>query len=299
MLCGARTEGGIPEFNVRVYDDLRFGQTPLLACATFDHFQFFKCDAGDDRHLKSLAQWADVVVPLAAIVGAPACQANRDEAWRVNVTSIRTLVSLLEDHPNVHVIYPNTNSGYGTSGDMFCTEDTPLEPISHYGMTKGDSEKCVLRRDTSTVFRLATVFGVSPRMRWDLMVNDFVRRAYREQHICIFDGHVRRNFVAVVDVARAFLWAIHNPKESQGVFNLGNDSLNMTKLELAQNIKQHFPACSVVEGEFGADPDQRDYIVSSDKLRAAGFVAKTALEDCYDHLLKALKMWPREVGQNV
>ncbi len=212
----------------------------------------------------------DIVIHLAALVGAPICSKNTDEYVKeVNLNSVRRLVDAMSKKQVL--IYPNTNSGYGISGDVdLCTEETPITPISTYGVTKCEAEKTVLERKNSVAFRLATVFGTSPRMRFDLMVNDFIWKAVINKKIEVFEPNFRRNFIHIQDVCDAFKYAINNVKAMGGnVYNLGLDEANTTKGKLAETI------CGVVGGEVtymeGKDPDKRDYNVSSAKLAAAGF----------------------------
>ena len=229
-------------------------------------------DLGSYRHF-----WgqADCIIPLAAVVGAPACEKNPNFSEQINAQAIYKL--LIQLSKKQRVIYPNTNSGYGTTEGGACTEETPLKPISVYGVTKGRAEEAVLCHENSATLRLATVFGVSPRMRFDLMVNDFAARLVRGQKLTIFEPSFQRNFVHVRDVARAFIHMVDNPL--QGPFNCGHPKLNQTKLELAYKVAGElglYPH-DVVEVGDGEDPDKRNYLVSNDKLLGTGFEFKYGL----------------------
>ncbi len=263
---------------VRGIDKLMWGGEGLLPYWHHPSFEFYEADVTDPESDK-LAQRADVVIPLAALVGAPLCDQFPDAARNVNHLAIERLTKSL--HADQRLLYPNSNSGYGeTDGTSECTEEDPLKPISVYGVTKCDAERDVVSHGNSVAFRLATVFGSSPRMRMDLLVNDFTRRLVSEgPKLELFEGHFKRNFVGVQDVARAFLFMAKN-QQHKGVFNLGNPAANMSKLELAHKV------CDVVEVEMdeviegnGVDKDRRNYIVSSDKLLATGFKFAQSIED--------------------
>lgn len=213
----------------------------------------------------------DYIIPLAAIVGAPACDKDKTAAVGTNYAAIAQMIKCVK--PSTTILYPNTNSGYASGLEGYCDEDSPLDPVSLYGRTKVDGEKSVLSHDNSVVFRLATVFGVSPRMRLDLMVNDFVFRAHHNREISVFDGDYRRNFVGVRDVCRAFIHAMYN--RYRGVYNLGLDDANMTKRQLAETVSGMVGGI-VTDGK-GDDPDKRDYLVSNKKIAKTGFSFKQSL----------------------
>ena len=217
---------------------------------------------------------ADVIFPLAALVGAPLCDERQEEAIKINERWFDQLQDFLDDQI---VIYPNTNSGYGSTGPEICDETTHCEPLSLYGTTKLNAENRVLEHNRSTVFRLATVFGISHRQRMDLLVNNLVYTAMRDRKIEVFDGHFRRNYVHVDDVVAAFWHAVQNESMRGEVYNLGNDEANMTKLELVQKICEVTGASyDIIEGR--TDPDKRDYLVSSQKLYDTGFSPKHSLQ---------------------
>jgi nucleoside-diphosphate-sugar epimerase len=233
---------------------------------------------------------ADVIVPLAALVGAPACDRDPSSAVAVNLDAIR-LIKRLRSSEQL-VVYPTTNSGYGTkTGDVFCTEDTSLEPISLYGQTKSQAERELLESPNAITLRLATVFGMSPRMRLDLLVNHFVHAAVTEGYIVIFEKDFKRNYIHIRDVADCFVHCIENSKKMIGkAYNAGLDAANLSKEELALKIQEHVPKFYVHFSDVGSDPDKRNYIVSNQRLREAGFEAKRSLDDGILELLKGYRM---------
>jgi nucleoside-diphosphate-sugar epimerase len=245
-----------------------------------------KGDARDKSLLQSLTKDKDVVIPLAALVGAPLC--NRDMIGTVttNKDAIQTLSDVLSKEQRV--LMPITNSGYGVGQDgIYCTEETPLNPISTYGQTKVDAEKIILERENSMSFRLATVFGMSSRMRLDLLVNDFTYRAVNDGFIVIFEGHFKRNYIHIRDVANAFIHGIDNFDTMKGeAYNVGLSDANLSKLELCEIIKKQVPNFTIMEAEIGKDPDQRNYIVSNDKIEATGFKPEFSLDMGIKELLK-------------
>lgn len=285
--------------HVTVLDNLMFGQRSLFGFCSDPNFEFAFGDCRNADTLKPLLAKADAIIHLAAVVGAPACDRDVAYATSLNFGSVETLSKL--SSKDQQIIYPCTNSGYGTqSGDVFCTEETPLEPISVYGRTKSDAEKLLLDAGNAVAFRLATVFGVSPRMRIDLLVNDFTYKAFKDGYLVLYESHFQRNFVGIEDVARAMLFALSNYPQLRGqTYNLGLDSANINKLELAQKIKEHVPKLYIHEAAVGTDPDKRNYVVSNEKLRKAGFEASMSLDEGIAGLLKAYKMFGRSEFGNV
>ena len=285
--------------SVACLDNLRYNQNSLFHLAHDEHFQFVFGDARDERTMAPLVRQADVIIPLAAIVGAPACDLDPWAATSTNLDAIR-LVKRLRG-PGQLVVYPTTNSGYGTrSGDLRCTEETPLEPISLYGRTKVDAESELLQAENTITFRLATVFGMSPRMRLDLLVNHFTYTAATDGYIVIFEKDFKRNYVHVRDVADCFLHAIgHAPAMVGSPYNVGLDSANLSKEELALTIKEQVPSFHIQFSELGSDPDKRNYIVSNQRLREAGFEAKRSLEQGIRELLKGFRMFGRPPYKNL
>lgn len=276
--------------NVTVLDNFMFNQNSLLDVCKFDSFSIVNGDARDGQILKTLLSKADVIIPLAAFVGAPLCNRDPVAAKAINQDAIDLLVKLSAN--SQRIIMPVTNSGYGIGQkDIFCTEDTPLNPISVYGVTKVEAEKYVLSRSESITFRLATVFGMSTRMRLDLLVNDFVYRAFNDRTLVIFEGHFKRNFIHIQDVANAFLHAISNFENMKGnAYNVGLEDANLSKIELAEEIKKHIPQFIYLEAPIGEDPDKRDYIVSNQKIIKAGFNMEWSLSRGINELIKGFSI---------
>lgn len=287
------------KFKVIVLDSLLYAEPSQFHLASNPDYDFIFGDARNESLLRSLIQKSDVIIPLAAIVGAPACDRDPLMANSVNLDAI-SLLNRLRSKSQL-LIYPTTNSGYGTqSGDVFCTEETPLEPISVYGSSKVEAEKLVLDSENSITLRLATVFGLSPRMRLDLLVNAFVWAAVSDGYLTIFEKDFKRNFVHVRDVADCFIHCIRNaPKMLGRPFNLGLDSANLSKAELAQKIKAVVPNFYIHYAEFGTDPDKRNYIVSNERLRQAGFEAQRPIEAGIVELVKGYRMLKRLPYRNV
>jgi nucleoside-diphosphate-sugar epimerase len=226
------------------------------------------------------------VVPLAAVVGAPACDRHETEAWRVNAHAVRYLAALATTR-GFGLITPNTNSGYGTTGAAACDETTPLNPVSRYGATKKVAEESTLEAN-GVVFRFATLFGVSPRMRLDLLVNDFTFRAVRDKTLVLYEPHFRRNYLHVRDGARAILHAMTNYDLMRGqAYNAGMPDANLTKAQLALKIKEHVPDLTIMESAAGSDPDKRDYLVDNTKLLATGWRPKYTLDQGVEEVIKA------------
>jgi nucleoside-diphosphate-sugar epimerase len=297
ILCEHLLDAG---YAVTALDSLLYesGQQGLFHLCANPAFDFIKGDVRDEAVMRTALKTADVVVHLAAIVGAAACDRDPVLATTVNVDSVRLLNRLRSQ--NQLVIFPNTNSGYGaTSGQTYCTEETPLDPISLYGRTKIEAERILLDSQNAVAFRLATVFGVSPRMRLDLLVNHFVHAAVKDGFLVIFEKEFKRNFVHVRDVADCVLHAIANARRMSGqAFNLGLDSANLSKEELALKVKEFVPNFYVHFAPIGHDPDKRNYIVSSARLRQAGFEAKRSLEAGIRELIKAYRMEGRSPYKN-
>ena len=271
-----------------VYDNLMHRQTPFLNYCSDSRFKFIKGDVRNEEKLAEAVKDADIIIPLAAIVGFPACEGDRKSAYDINVGHIKTI--LKHKKPKARIVYPNTNSGYGVGdADEYCTEETPLNPISHYGVTKCEAESLVL--DSGGIsLRLATVFGLSPRMRMDLLVNDFVYKAYKDKYLVLFEHNFRRNYIHVKDVACAFIKAIREyPYMSGQAYNVGLSSANLTKLQLAEKIKEHTDL-SINIDEISQDPDKRDYLVSNDKLEATGWKPQFSLDYGIKELLKGYEI---------
>jgi nucleoside-diphosphate-sugar epimerase len=283
---------------VTVLDSFLFGQSPLFHLCANPGLDVVRGDARDMALVDRLLPQADVVIPLAALVGAPLCDRDPLTAEAVNFTAIRELNR--RRSPRQLMVYPTTNSGYGTkSGATFCTEETPLEPISVYGRTKVDAEMEVLGSPNAITLRLATVFGCSPRMRIDLLVNHFVHAAVTDGYIVIFEKHFKRNYVHIRDVADCFLHCIGNAAAMVGrPYNVGLDAANLSKEELALKVKEHVPNFYIHFAEVGSDPDKRNYIVSNQRLREAGFEARRSLDEGIAELVKAYRTVRRTVLGN-
>jgi nucleoside-diphosphate-sugar epimerase len=296
ILCEHLLRAGL---RVTVLDSLVHGQHSLFHLCGHSCFDFVFGDARDERVLAPLVARADAIVPLAAVVGAPACDRDPELAVSTNLTAVRLLNRLRS--PRQLVVYPTTNSGYGTkSGDQFCTEESPLEPISLYGRTKVDAEAEVLSRPNAITLRLATVFGMSPRMRLDLLVNHFVHAAVTDGYLVIFEGDFKRNYVHVRDVADCFLFCLEHAGRMNGrAFNVGLDDANLSKAELAARIQAQVPRFYVHFAEVGTDPDRRNYIVSNQRLREAGFEASRSLDAGIAELIKGCGMLGRHPLRNV
>jgi nucleoside-diphosphate-sugar epimerase len=256
-------------------------------------------DVRDEALITQAMAQADVIIPLAAIVGAPASKRDPWMTTAINRDAIRLITKLRS--PRQLIVYPTTNSGYGAqTGDLYCTEETPLEPISLYGVTKAEAEDEVLASGNSVTLRLATVFGMSPRMRLDLLVNHFVYAAVTDGYMVIFEKHFKRNYVHVRDVADCFIHCIRNHQAMNGrPYNVGLDSANLSKQELAEKIQEHVPGFFVHYSEIGSDPDKRNYIVSNQRLREEGFEARRSIDDGIRELLKGYRMLGRGRFQNV
>jgi nucleoside-diphosphate-sugar epimerase len=273
-------------YAVQVLDNFLFGQATLLDCCADPNFSVVRGDCRDRATLSKALRDADVVIPLAAIVGAPACSADQTAAVSTNLDAVKLLLSLRS--PRQRVILPNTNSGYGIGEQgAFCTEESPRRPISLYGKTKVQAETAALEAGNALAFRLATVFGMSPRMRLDLLVNDFVYRAVTDRAVVVFEGRAKRNYIHVRDVARAFLHALKNFEAmKEEAYNVGLSNANLSKLELCQEIKKQLPGFVYLEAPIGEDPDKRDYIVSNEKIERTGFRPAHALADGIRELIK-------------
>ncbi|MEH1841976.1 MAG: NAD-dependent epimerase/dehydratase [Nostoc sp.] len=286
-------------YEVTVLDNFMFHQNSLADCCQYEGFQVVRGDCRDEDTIKYLLKDADVIIPLAALVGAPLCKNDKIATQTINFDAVNMLCRLASKEQRI--LMPVTNSGYGIGeSGMFCTEDTPLRPISLYGVTKVEAEKAVLARENSITFRLATVFGMSPRMRVDLLVNDFVYRAVHDRAVVIFEGHFKRNYIHIRDVAKVFLHGINNFEQMKGKpYNVGLDDANLSKLELCAEIKQHLPNFVYLEAPIGEDPDKRDYIVSNARILNTGFEADWSLSRGIKELIKGYTILRNSLYSNV
>ena len=287
-------------YRVKAVDNLMYGsgQQGLYHLCANHAFDFVKGDVRDEALMAALVREADAIIHMAAIVGAPACDRDPLLAASVNLDAVRLLARLRSPHQLV--IYPNTNSGYGaTSGQEYCTEDSPLRPISLYGRTKVEAEQVLLEQPNTIALRLATVFGMSPRLRLDLLVNHFVYAAFKDRYLVVFEKDFKRNFIHIRDVADCMLHGIANPDRMAGrPCNVGLDSANLSKEELARKVQEYVPGFYIHFAPIGQDPDKRNYIVSSQRLHQAGFVPRRSLDDGIKELLKGYAMEGRAPGRN-
>lgn len=274
-------------YGVKVLDNFRYGQNSLLDCCIHENFSVIRGDCRERETLSNAIKDVDIIIHLAALVGAPICKADPIGAQTTNYDSVKLLLSLREKDQKI--LFPCTNSGYGIGEKgKYCTEETPLRPISLYGRNKVDAEKAILEAGNSISFRLATVFGVSPRMRTDLLVNDFVLRAVRDKYVVIFEGHFKRNYLHIRDVARVFMHGIEKFDSMRGEpYNVGLSDANLSKIELCEIIKKYIPDFLFLESPIGEDPDKRDYIVSNEKIEKTGFKPKYSLDMGIQELIKA------------
>ncbi len=283
---------------VTVLDNFLFGQSSLNPLCADANFDVYRGDARDEEVLKPLLSRADVIIPLAALVGAPICNHDKIGAETINRDAILTLMRLASREQRI--LMPVTNSGYGIGEPgKLCTEETPLRPITLYGRTKVEAERAVLDRGNSISFRLATVFGMSPRMRIDLLVNDFVYRAVNDRALVLFEAHFKRNYIHVQDVARAFLHGIENfDRMRDQPYNVGLSDANLSKLELCRRIHRLLPKFAFLEAPVGEDPDKRDYIVSNEKIERTGYQPEHSLDQGIAELIKGFRMLRNTVYGN-
>lgn len=283
---------------VRVLDNFLYRQTSLAECCANERFEVARGDVRDEATLRASMKGVDTIIPLAAIVGFRACDADPVAAKTTNFEAVRLLLSLRSSEQRI--LFPCTNSGYGVGENgQLCTEESPLRPISLYGITKTDAEKAILDAGNAISFRLATCFGMSARMRLDLLVNDFVYRAVTDRAVVIFEGHFKRNFVHVRDVVRAFLHGIRNFETMRNqVYNVGLSSANLSKLELCEEIRRQIPSFVFLEAPVGKDPDQRNYVVSNAKIEATGFTPHHSLQAGIAELIKGFRIFRNTVFVN-
>jgi len=275
----------LPEHNIYVVDSLLYDKTSLLKYVGKENFHFEKGDVRDRELMKKYLSKCDVVIPLAALVGFPLCDQRPQEAIEVNFEANRWIAE--NKSKEQKVIYPCTNSGYGKSADgSVVTEEFPLNPISLYGKTKVDAEAVYKNTENCCTYRLATVFGPSSRPRTDLLVNNFVLKALKERVLVLYECDFMRNYVHIWDIGNSFKYAIDNWNDFRNeTFNVGNDAINMNKLQLAEKIKEHTPL-EIIKAEFTQDPDKRDYMVSSEKLYQRGFSCEYDLDDGIKQLIQ-------------
>ena len=284
---------------VTVLDNFMFKQASLNHICAHKNFHVVNGDIRKEEVIKPLLKQADVVIPLAALVGAPLC--NKDDI-AASTTNYHAIGMMLQNvHKSQIILMPTTNSAYGSGGDNnFCTEETPLNPISSYAIAKVAVEQELMKHQNAVSFRLATVFGMSPRMRTDLLVNDLTYRAVYDGSVVLFESHFKRNYIHVRDISRVFTHAINNIDKMKGeIYNVGLSSANVSKMELCEKIKEHIPHFSIMEAAIRKDPDQRNYIVSNAKLEATGFNTQFTLDDGIVELIKGYQMIKNSIYGNV
>ncbi|RMD69180.1 MAG: NAD(P)-dependent oxidoreductase [Cyanobacteria bacterium J149] len=286
-------------YEVTVVDNFMFHQNSLADCCQYETFNVVRGDCRDESLMKDLVKDADVIIPLAALVGAPLCNRDKIATETTNRDAIQMLCRLASKEQRFLV--PITNSGYGVGEKgKFCTEESPLRPISTYGVTKVEAEKAILERENSISFRLATVFGMSPRMRIDLLVNDFVYRAVTDRTVVVFEGHFKRNYIHIRDVVNVFLHGLDNFEAMKGKpYNVGLEDANLSKLELCAEIQKQIPSFVYMEAPIGEDPDKRDYIVSNARILSTGFEPQWPLSRGIKELIKGYTMIRNTIYSNV
>ncbi len=284
---------------VTVLDNFLFGQASLNSLCTDPNFDVCCGDARDESTLRRLLKSCDLIIPLAALVGAPLCDSDSIGAVTTNRDAILTLTRLASREQRI--LLPVTNSGYGIGEPgKVCTEKSPLRPVSLYGRTKVEAERVALDRGNVISFRLATVFGMSPRMRIDLLVNDFVYRAVNDRAVVLFEAHFKRNYIHVRDVARVFVHGIDRFEDLKNEpYNVGLSDANLSKAELCRKIQGHLPKFCFLEAPVGEDPDKRDYIISNEKIERTGFRPTYSLDDGIQELIKGYRMLRNSVYGNL
>lgn len=284
---------------VTVLDSFLYKQSSLLGCCHHDNFEIINGDCRDEEVIKKALIGKEFIFPLAAMVGFPLCDKDKTAAVSTNLEAIETLLKLRGKDQKI--IFPCTNSGYGLGqGEKFCTEESPLLPVSLYGKTKVAAEKAVIEAGNSLTFRFATLFGASPRMRTDLLVNDFVYRAVFDRSLVVYEGNFMRNYLHVRDAARAFIFAMENfEKMKCESYNCGLSDANLSKLELCEIISKYLPAFDYFEAKVGTDPDKRNYLVSNEKIESMGFRPLYSIDDGVKELVKVYSMIKNSVYGNV
>ena len=284
---------------VTVVDNFMYKQTSLASSIRNKNFDLVYGDVRDESLMKKCITNSDAVIPLAAIVGAPACDQDPIAAQSINKDSILWLLDQLS--ADQRIIMPTTNSAYGSGDkDNYCDESSPLNPLSLYARDKVIVEKSLMEHPNATSFRLATVFGISPRMRLDLLVNNFTYRAISDGFVVVFEGHFKRNYIHVLDVVQAFNLALNEEELFSGeIFNVGLSEANISKLDLCKEIQSLIPTFSYLEGALRKDPDQRNYVVSNQKIEALGFKPEVSLQSGLNELIKGLQMFNHKPFTNL
>ena len=285
--------------DVIALDNFMYNQSALLDCCHNKKLQIIRGDVRDNALLKSLMKDAEAIFPLACLTGAPLCAKEPHAAQEIVLDAIKTILKLRSK--NQRIIYPTTNSGYGVGEKgKHCTEKTPLRPISLYGKLKVEAEEAILESGNAVTLRLATAFGISPRMRLDLLVNDFVYRAVYDRFVILFEANFHRNYIHVRDIAKAFVHSLNRfDKMKDEPYNVGLSDANLSKLELCKEIKKQIPSFYFVEATIGEDPDKRDYIVSNEKIEKTGFKPDVSLREGIAELIKGYQVIKRNQYANI
>ena len=280
-------------------DSFMYNQTSLLECCCEEKLTVIRGDARDRKLMSGLMRDVDIIIPLACLTGAPLCAKDPVAARTTNLDAIKMILELRSKEQRI--VFPTTNSGYGIGQKgKFCDENTPLYPVSLYGQLKTEAEKAILDAGNSITLRLATVFGASPRMRLDLLVNDFTYRAVYDRFIVLFEAHFKRNYIHIRDIARVFIHCIDKFDAMKNEpYNVGLSDCNISKRRLCEEIKKQVPEFHIVESEIGKDPDKRDYIVSNEKIESTGFAPKFTLQYGISELIKAYQIVKRNQYANV
>ena len=286
------------KYKVVVLDNFMYNQSSLLDCCYDKNLTIVRGDTRDQTLVKKLMKDVDAIFPLACLTGAPLSAKDPYAAQTVTLEAIQMILQLRGKEQKI--IYPTTNSGYGVGQKgKYCTEETPLKPVSLYGQLKVQAEEEILNAGNAITLRLATAFGVSPRMRLDLLVNDFTYRAVYDRFVILFEAHFKRNYIHVRDVAGAFIHALdHFDKMKNEPYNVGLSKANLSKLELCEEIKRYIPHFVFIESNIGEDPDKRDYIVSNEKIEKTGFKPMVSLSEGIQELIKGYQIIKRNQYAN-
>ncbi len=284
---------------VTVIDNFSYGQPSLLDCCHYKTLTVVRGDARNRELVKQHMKGAEYLIPLACLVGAPICSRDPVGAQTINYDAVKMLLEMRE--PKQRIIFPTTNSGYGVGKEgVLCTEETPLNPISLYGRLKVQIENELLKAGNAITLRLATVFGISPRMRMDLLVNDFVYRAFKDKSVVLFEPHFKRNYIHVRDVAKAFLHCIDKFESMQNQpYNVGLSDANLSKMELCNAIKKFIPNLVILTSDLDNDPDKRNYIVSNAKIERTGYHPDVSLDVGIGELLRGYQVIRPNVFTNI
>lgn len=285
--------------SVVAVDNFMYNQTSLLNCCYNKKFTLIRGDARDRDLIAECLKKADAIIPLACFTGAPLCKKHPSEAEQLIVDAIKMILKLRSKEQII--VYPTTNSGYGIGEKgIYCTEETPLRPVSLYGRLKVEAEKAILDSGNSITMRLATAFGISPRMRLDLLVNDFTYRAVTDHFIVLFEAHFKRNYIHVRDVTKTFIHSLSNFERMKNEpYNVGLSNANLDKWELCEEIKKQVPEFYFIEAEIGEDPDKRDYIVSNEKIEKTGFRPDVSLQEGITELIKGYQIIRKNQFSNI